>query len=148
MKIYLGADHRGFKLKEVLQQFLSHKGYEIVDFGTYSEEPVDYPDFSLPVAKKVARDKNSRGIVICGSGQGTAIVANKIKGIRAAATWNVKSAKETRQDNDSNVLSLPSDFIDDNLAKKIVSTWLKTSFSGKERHKRRIAKIKQIEKNA
>ncbi|MBI4029856.1 ribose 5-phosphate isomerase B [Candidatus Berkelbacteria bacterium] len=145
MKIYLGADHRGFELKEVLKKWLSKKGFLIFDFGTNSRDSVDYPDFAWPVAQKISKNKNSRGIVICGSGQGTAIVANKAKNVRAALVWTIKGAKETREHNDTNVLSLPADFVKASLAKKIVEMWLDTSFSNQARHKRRLNKIKKLE---
>ncbi len=145
MKIYLGADHRGFELKEVLKKWLSKKGFLIFDFGTNSRDSVDYPDFAWPVAQKISKNKNFRGIVICGSGQGTAIVANKAKNVRAALVWTIKGAKETREHNDTNVLSLPADFVKASLAKKIVEMWLDTSFSNQARHKRRLNKIKKLE---
>lgn len=147
MKIYLGADHRGFNLKETLKKWLSRKGFSVFDFGTNSKNSVDYPDFAWPVAEKVSREKNSRGIVICGSGQGTAIVANKAKNVRAALVWTIKGAKETREHNDTNVLSLPADFISALLAQKIVKSWLSTPFSNESRHQRRLKKIRQIEKH-
>lgn len=145
MKIFLGADHAGFELKNELKKYLEEFGYEVKDFGNdvYDEQD-DYPDFILPVAEAVAKDpKNSRGIVFGGSGQGEAIVANRIAGVRAAVIYdyNENIITLSRQHNDANVLSFGARFIDLSEVKSAVRIWLETPFSGEERHKRRIEKI-------
>jgi ribose 5-phosphate isomerase B len=149
MIIYIGADHRGFKLKEFLKQYLvSECGYEVVDLGNNRlEENDDYPEFASLVARKVSLDPtNSRGIVICGSGVGVDVVANKYKNVRSALAANPDQAMVSRKDDDTNVLSLASDFLTESESKKVVSVWLQTDFSGEERHRRRLEKIEKIEK--
>ena len=143
MKVIMGTDHAGFKLKESLKKFLSAEGYPVEDLGTNSEESCDYPDFIYPVAKKVAKDKSAKGIILGGSGQGEAITANRVKGVRAAVYYGGPSDIITlsREHNDANILSLGARFISEKDAKKAVLLWLKTSFPGEERHKRRIKKI-------
>ncbi len=145
MKIALASDHRGFKLKSALEGFLKSKGYNVKDFGTYSEEPCDYPDYVYQAALAVKQKQAERAIVICYSGIGSSIVANKVKGIRAALVHNLKLARLCREHNNSNVLALPAGFVGIEQAKKIVSVWLKTDFVG-GRHLRRLNKISQIEK--
>ncbi len=150
MKIYIGTDHAGFELKEELKIFLENLGCEVEDKGAYEfNEADDYPDFIYPVVKAVAediaKDWNSRGIVIGGSGQGEAIVANKVKGIRAAVVYDEYSAEMSRKHNDANILSLGTRTLTISKAKKLVQLWLETPFSNEERHKRRIEKIKAIE---
>lgn len=147
MIIYIGADHRGFNLKEKLKQFLVNKGYTVIDKGnSYYDEADDYPDFAALVAQEVASDPdNRRGILICGSGIGMAIVANKFSQIRAASIFNSDQAFSSRSDVNTNVLSLAADFLEEEEAKKILSVWLQTPFSGEERHKRRIRKISELE---
>jgi ribose 5-phosphate isomerase B len=140
MKIALGADHKGFQYKEKVKKFLQGKGYEVIDFGTFSEESVDYPDFGFKVAKAVANKEAERGILFCWSGIGMCISANKIKGIRAALCLNEEMAKLSREHNDSNVLSLSAKFIPEEKLLKIVEVWLNTSFEG-GRHQRRLDKI-------
>lgn len=142
MKIYIGADHAGFKLKEELKMFLQNLGYDIEDMGAnrYDKED-DYPDFIIPVAEAVAGDSGSRGIVIGGSGQGEAIAANRINGVRAAVVYDEYSAKMSREHNDSNVVSLGARVLILEKAKILVKLWLETSFSNEERHIRRIKKI-------
>lgn len=152
MKIYIGTDHAGFELKEELKRFLNDAGCEVVDKGAYEfNEADDYPDFIFPVVKAVAEDiagnQDSRGIVIGGSGQGEAIVANKLKGIRAAVVYDDYSAKMSRAHNDANIISLGNRTLSINRAKELVKLWLETPFSNEERHKRRIEKIRLIEKN-
>lgn len=144
-KIYIGADHAGFKLKEKLKKYFEEKGIFYEDLGNYSLERVDYPDYALKVAQNVAKEKNAAGILICGTGTGMAIAANKVKGIRAVAAYDKYSAKMSRRDNDANVLGLRGRFFSFGKIKKIVSVWLETPFSGKFRHKRRINKIKLFE---
>jgi ribose 5-phosphate isomerase B len=147
--IYLGADHRGFKLKEILKAFLEGEGYEFEDLGNAVHDPNDdYPDFAAAVARKVAENpKENRGILLCGSGVGMDIVANRFKGVRSALIWIGDEAliKQSRQHDDSNVLSLPADYLSEERAKKIVKLWLETPFLEVERHQRRIQKIEELE---
>ena len=147
MIIYIGADHRGFKLKETLKNFLQNAGYTVNDMGnTEYLEGDDYPDFAKLVAQKVsANPADSRGIVICASGVGVDIVANKFPNIRSALGFSPDQVVEARSDDDVNVLALASDFLEEEEAKKIVSVWLQTPFDGDERDKRRIEKIRQID---
>src|SRR5437763_3465508 len=140
MKISLGSDHAGFAYKEKVKQLLSSLGHEAQDFGTHSTEPVDYPLFIRPAAEAVARGEAERGIVLGGSGNGEAIVANKVKGIRCALCWNLESARLSRQHNDATVLSLGERLIEENLALEIVQVWLKTEFEG-GRHAPRVAML-------
>src|SRR3989344_2725325 len=144
--IYIGADHRGYKLKTELFEYLVGKGYRVVDVGTNSEEPVDYPLIAEKVSKKVAEDPNNRGIIVCGSGAGVCIVANKTGGILAATAWSPEVAEAVRNDDNVNVLCLPADHITHNDAKKISQVFLDTSFGGADRHKRRIGEIRDMEK--
>jgi ribose 5-phosphate isomerase B len=141
MKIALGADHAGYKLKEIIKEYLSRKDIEFKDFGTDSEASVDYPDFAHPVAAAVAKGEFDRGILVCGSGVGMAIAANKHKGIRAVMVHDSYTAKQSREHGDANVLALAGRKLTRAKANKIVDTWLKTEFSGEERHLRRINKI-------
>ena len=149
MLIYIGADHRGFQLKENLKEFLIRQGYEVIDAGNkVYDENDDYPDFVITVAKAVSQDPaNRRGILICGSGVGVDVVANKFRGVRSALVGNSDQAYLSRNHNDANVLSLASDFLDEEQAKKILSTWLQTDFSNEPRHQRRLDKIRNIENN-
>jgi len=143
----LGADHRGFPLKEEIVRLLKRKRFSVTDYGTHSEESCDYPDFILKAAQAVARKKADRAIVVCHTGIGSAIMANKVKGVRAAVVQNVEQAGLSRAHNDSNVLVLGAGFVKPALAKKIVETWLKTPFEG-GRHARRLAKITRYEKGS
>jgi len=143
MRIIIASDHAGYKLKKSLIEFLDKK-YSVKDFGTDSEESVDYPDFGFSASEKVAQGEFDRGILICGTGIGMSIVANKVKGIRAALCNSVEIAKLSRQHNDANILVLAGRFMNKNLAVEIVKTWLNTEFNG-GRHKRRIDKIKYFE---
>jgi ribose 5-phosphate isomerase B len=147
MIIYIGADHRGFNLKESLKAFLQQSGYTIVDSGNaVLDENDDYPDFAAKLAKEVAIDpENRRGVLVCGSGVGVDVVANKFKNIRSSLVTTPDQAYLSRNDDDANVLSLGADVTDDQMAKKILSVWLQTPFSGEEKHQRRIEKIKNIE---
>lgn len=149
MTIFIGADHRGFELKEKLKQFLSNKGYTVFDKGNdHYDETDDYPDFAGLVAQEVAEDPdNRRGILICGSGVGIDVVANKFSRVRSALANNSNQAFSSRNDVDVNVLCLAADFLDGEEAKKILSVWLQTPFSKEERHKRRLRKIAEIEIN-
>ena len=147
MLIYIGADHRGFELKEILKKFLKDEGYEIIDVGNdHYDKNDDYPDFAALAAHAVSQDSiNRRGILICGSGAGMNIVANKFESVRAVSINNSEQAKLSRNDGDSNIISLSADFIDKEKAEDILRVWLKTPFSGDERHKRRLKKIMEIE---
>ena len=140
MKIAIGSDHAGFKYKEKIRDFLKDLGHSVTDFGTHSEEAVDYPLFIRPVAEAVARGEFERGIVLGGSGNGEAIVANRVKGIRCTLCWNEDSARLGRQHNDSNVLSLGQRMVSLDMALQIVRIWLGTPFEG-GRHQHRIELI-------
>jgi ribose 5-phosphate isomerase B len=137
MKISLGSDHAGFKLKERVKALLRDLGHEVNDVGTTSEEPVDYPLFIRPAAELVARGECDRGIVFGGSGNGEAMVANKVHGVRCALCWSLESARLSRRHNDANVLSLGERLIAEDLALEIVRIWLTTEFDG-GRHIRRV----------
>ncbi|QBQ40096.1 ribose 5-phosphate isomerase B [Sphingobacterium psychroaquaticum] len=139
-KIAVGSDHAGFEYKSVIVDFLKSEGYEVEDFGPETADSVDYPDFAHPVASSVESKKNELGILICGSANGVAITANKHQGIRAAIAWQNEIAALARQHNDANVICIPARFIDIDLAKKIVSTFLTTDFEG-GRHANRVNKI-------
>lgn len=150
MKVYLGADHRGFHLKEELKKFLSEQQISFEDLGAHHFKPQDdYVDYANAVAGKVANDlkfdPQTRGVVICGSGVGVDVVANKIDGIRCALGFSEKEIMAARNDDDINVLALPADLIDISLAKKLITKFLKTPFAHKKRYERRIEKIKEIE---
>ncbi|KKR25578.1 MAG: ribose-5-phosphate isomerase [Candidatus Levybacteria bacterium RIFCSPHIGHO2_02_FULL_39_36] len=148
MKIYLGADHAGFEFKEKIKEFLMSGGYEVEDCGAKTYEPNDdYPDFCSVAAKKTAENHGSFGIVLGKSGAGEAIVANKIKGIRAALGVNEENVRLAREHNDANVLSLGSIFCDTETAKKLAKLFLETPFSNEERHVRRVNKIRELENN-
>ena len=140
MKIAIGSDHAGFQYKDKIRDFLEGLGHNVTDFGTHSEEPVDYPLFIRPVAEAVARGEFDRGIVLGGSGNGEAIVANRVKGIRCALCWNADSARLGRQHNDANLLSLGQRMMNLETALQIVQIWLETPFEG-GRHQRRIELI-------
>ena len=140
MKIAIGSDHAGFRYKEILKTALVARGHEVRDFGTDSSTPVDYPTFIRPVAEAVARGEHERGIVLGGSGNGEAIVANRVSGIRCTVGWNVESVRLGRAHNDSNVLSLGERFVAESDLMAMLDTWLHTPFDG-GRHQRRIEMI-------
>lgn len=140
MKIAIGSDHAGFLLKETLKSYLKEKAYTIVDFGAYSEERADYPDFAHPVAKSVETKEVDYGLIMCGTGNGINMAANKHKGIRAALCWNAEIATLARQHNDANVLTLPARCITEEEAKKCVDVFFTTAFEG-GRHTERVKKI-------
>ena len=144
MKIILGSDHAGFNLKEKIKKYLKEQDFSFDDLGTYSTDPVDYPDITLKVAKAVAKGEYRRGIIVCGTGIGTAIAANKVPGIRAALCHDPVSSSFSRTHNDANILTLGERIIGPNLALEIVRIFLTTEFSG-GRHIRRVEKIKKIE---
>lgn len=144
-KIAIGSDHGGFQLKQALVPFIEALGYKVVDVGTYSEEPCDYPDFAYSVARMVSLGETSKGIMIDAVGVASAIVANKVPNVRAACCLNDFIAKSSREHNDANVLTLGGRVLGGELAKSIVKTWLETWFGG-GRHKNRLDKISDIEK--
>ncbi|WP_134702497.1 ribose 5-phosphate isomerase B [Ammoniphilus sp. YIM 78166] len=144
MKIALGADHGGFQLKEEIKAMLQSMDHEVVDMGCDCEQSVDYPDYALPVAEKVASGELDRGILICGTGIGMSIAANKVKGVRCALVHDLFSAKATREHNDSNVLAMGARVIGPGVAQEIVKIWLGTEFTG-GRHSQRLEKIGNIE---
>lgn len=140
MKIALGTDHAGFRHKEKVKELLNSLGHEVVDFGTFSDDAVDYPKFIRPAAEAAARGECDRAIVFGGSGNGEAIAANKVRGVRCALCWNEESARLSRQHNDANVLSLGQRLVPEDLAMSIVRIWLTTQFEG-GRHANRIAQL-------
>ena len=140
MRIALASDHAGYRYKQAIATHLTDLGHEVRDFGTSSEEPVDYPDFIRPAAEAVARGECERGVVLGGSGNGEAIAANRVKGVRCALCWSEETARLGRQHNDANVISIGERLISEELALRIVDIWLATPFEG-GRHARRIAKL-------
>lgn len=138
--IAIGADHAGFELKEILKKSLEKNGYKIKDYGTYSVESADYPDFAHPVAEAVEKKEFELGLLICGSANGVAITANKHQDIRAAICWNEELAALSRQHNNANVLCLPARYVSVELAEKILDRFLHANFEG-GRHERRVSKI-------
>ncbi|MFC1633025.1 RpiB/LacA/LacB family sugar-phosphate isomerase [Patescibacteria group bacterium] len=146
LTIYLASDHGGFEYKNKLAEVLAEQNYQVENLGPDALDPKDdYPDFAFPLAEKVATDNGSLGIMFCRGGQGMAIAANKVKGIRAAVCWNKKSAADSKKDNDTNILSLSADDLTWEEITAIVTTWLETPFSREERHVRRIQKITDYE---
>ncbi len=145
MEIGLACDHGGFELKEDLKTFLKSLGAEPVDLGTFSEEPVDYPDFGVRVAEKVSRGELGRGILICGTGIGMSMVANKFPRIRAALANDLYSSRCSREHNDANILIIGGRIVGKGLAREIVKVWLETPFAD-GRHKRRLEKIEALER--
>ena len=146
MKFYIGSDHAGFKTKESLQKFLEKKGIQTLDLGTHDEESVDYPDYAEKVAKKVAKDKGSFGLLICGTGIGMSIAANKVKGIRAANPFDTKTATLARAHNNANIICLSGREYKAEFAKKILNAFLNAKPSKLARHKNRVKKIAKLEK--
>jgi ribose 5-phosphate isomerase B len=145
MKVAIGSDHGGFRLKQDLFDFIRLLGHDIVDHGTFGPDAVDYPDFASTVCNKVLTGEADRGILICGTGIGMSIAANKLPGIRCALVHDVFSAKATREHNDSNVLAMGERVVGPGLAQEIVAAWLSTDFSAGERHRNRIAKTHALE---
>ncbi len=139
-RLALGCDHAGFEYKEALRVFLEKEGYTVTDFGTYSKDSVDYPDFVHPLANSIEEGKNDLGILLCGSANGVAITANKHRKIRAAIAWENELAALSRKHNDANVLCLPSRFISLDQAKQFTTTFLNSAFEG-GRHAQRVNKI-------
>jgi len=145
VRIAIAADHAGFRLKEQLARVMAAAGHAVTDLGTHNEDPVDYPDYAAAVGKAVVAGKVDRGIVICGSGAGAAIAANKIVGVRCAQAHDTYTAHQSVEHDDANVLALGSRVIGSELATDIVAMFLGARFSGEERHMRRVAKIRALE---
>ena len=142
MTIYIAADHRGFALKEYIQKYLARAGHAVEDCGnTIEDSNDDYPDFARAVAERVAGEAGTKGIILCGSGNGVAIVANKTRGIRAAVAMTAEQARRTRSDEDANILALAADYTSEEQAREIIEAFLSTPFLDEERHMRRIGKI-------
>lgn len=147
MKVYIGADHNGFEMKRQLAEFLRSKGYDVADEGDAKLDPADdFPQFAARTitAIKASDDADPRGILICGSGQGMCMAANRYRGIRASLCWDMDEARASRNDDDSNVLCLPARFISNDEAESIVSVWLETPFAGASRFKRRIKQMDEL----
>lgn len=143
MIIPIASDHAGFKAKEITKKILEDMGHMPVDFGTHSDESVDYPDFAVQVAKKVSDGENEQGILICGSGQGMCMTANKFKNVRAALVYDPDVAELTRQHNNANLLCLPGSDFDEKVIRSILKAWFDAEFEG-GRHERRINKINSL----
>ena len=146
MKIAIGCDHGALALKNKMVSWLEGKGHEVKDFGTYTSDSCDYPEFAAAAARAVASGECEKGIVLCTTGIGVSISANKVDGIRCALLSDVWSAKMTRLHNDTNMMALGAGVVGENLALEIVDTWVGTEFSGEERHQRRINKLMALEK--
>jgi ribose 5-phosphate isomerase B len=144
--VALGADHAGFELKEALKAWLAARGFQVLDLGTHSTESVDYPDYAAAVAQAVADGTADRGVLVCGTGIGMAVAANKIAGVRAAPCWDLYSARASREHNDANVLCLGGRLTGPEMALDILRAWIETPFAG-GRHARRVEKIAQIERH-
>jgi len=146
MKLSIACDHGALALKNKMVTHLQNKGYEVVDFGTHTLDSCDYPDFAAPAAQAVASGECEKGIVLCTTGIGVSITANKIKGVRCALLSDVMSARMTREHNDTNMMAIGAGVVGEMLALEIVDTWLGTPFSHNERHQRRIDKVMALEK--
>ena len=144
MKIALASDHAGYEEKEKLKPLLRELGIDFEDLGTVSEDSVDYPDYAVKVARRVGNNEAELGLLVCGSGTGMAIAANKIPGVRAASAWSEESARLARQHNDANVLVLPARFVSEEDGLQILRTWLETAYEG-GRHQKRVDKIEKEE---
>ena len=145
MKIAIGCDHGALALKNKMVQHLQAQGYEVKDFGTYTLDSCDYPDFAAAAARSVATGECEKGIVLCTTGIGVSIAANKIKGIRCALLSDLMTAQMTREHNDTNMMAMGAGVVGEMLALQIVDTWISTAFSGNERHQRRIDKVMALE---
>jgi ribose 5-phosphate isomerase B len=145
-RIAVGADHAGFLLKERVRKYLQGRGYDVEDCGTYSERPADYPDYASKVAARVAQRKAEWGVLICGTGLGMAIVANKVSGVRAASCNDTLMARFAREHNNANILALGGRVMDESAARKILETWIDTHFAG-GRHEQRVEKITALERD-
>ena len=148
MRIVVGADHRGYALKQTIAEHLRSCGHEVLDVGTDGEEPVDYPDYALAVGQAILSGRAERGILVCGSGVGAAIAANKLPGIRAGLCHDTYSARQAVEHDDMNMLCLGARVIGVELALEVVRAFLEASFSGGERHRRRLAKVRELEQGA
>ncbi len=148
MRIVVGADHRGYALKEAIAKQLRSSGHEVLDVGTDGQEPVDYPDYALAVGKAILSGQAERGILVCGSGVGAAIAANKLAGIRAGLCHDTYSAHQGVEHDDMNMLCLGSKVIGPELALELTRTFLEARFSGEERYRRRLAKVRELEQGA
>lgn len=144
MKVAIGSDHRGYQAKEKIKDMLTSKGHEVLDFGTNAPNGCDYPDLAYPTCRSITEGKAELGILLCGSGIGMSISANKVRGIRAALCHDELTAEMSRRHNNANVLCLPADLIGEELTRRIVEVWLKTTFEG-GRHERRVRKIAEYE---
>jgi ribose 5-phosphate isomerase B len=145
MTIAIGSDHAGYALKEIIRARLESQGYQVTDFGTHSAEPADYPDIAIPLAQAVAAGRFERGILICGTGIGSSLAANKVRGARAAVAHETYSARMSREHNDVNILCLGGRVVGPELATEVVHAWLRAEFSGDQRHARRLEKIRHQE---
>jgi RpiB/LacA/LacB family sugar-phosphate isomerase len=145
-RVALAADHAGFELKEKIAGYLEAKGFEVMDLGTHDEEPVDYPDFARAIGRVLQEEKAEKGILICGSGVGACVAANKMSNVRAGLCHDTYSAHQGVEHDDINVLCLGARVIGEELAKEVVSAFLAARFTGEERHVRRLAKIEAMEK--
>ena len=143
--IALGADHAGFELKEALKAWVIDQGYQVLDYGTHSTDSVDYPDYATQVAEAVASQKVERGVLVCGTGIGMAITANKVPGVRAALCADLYTARMSREHNDANVLTMGGRLMGPEMALDILKMWLETDFAG-DRHRRRVDKITDLER--
>jgi ribose 5-phosphate isomerase B len=145
-RIAVAADHAGFPLKALVLQFLLSAGHEVIDLGTHSSDPVDYPDYARAIAESILSGQSTEGILLCGSGVGACVVANKFPGIRAGLCHDTYSAHQSREHDDCNVLCMGPRIIGDKLALEIVRTWIDAKFTGEERHVKRLDKLKAIER--
>ena len=145
MKIAIACDHGAYALKEKVKGWLAESGHEVQDFGCFGPESVDYPDYAIPAAEAVAKGEADRAVVLCTTGIGVSISANKVKGVRCALCADTMTARMTREHNDTNALAMGAGVVGENLAKEILFTWLNTPFSGASRHQRRIDKISAYE---
>jgi RpiB/LacA/LacB family sugar-phosphate isomerase len=145
MRIVIGADHAGFDMKQVIAAYLRQLGHEVIDKGTDSDAPVDYPDFAEAVGKAIIAQEGDRGVLICGSGVGASVAANKLPGVRAGLCHDTYSARQGVEHDDMNVLALGARVIGTELARELVIAFVRATFSGEERHRRRLAKIQALE---
>jgi len=146
MRVAIAADHAGFELKERLTRIVAGAGHAVTDLGTHSDDPVDYPDYAAAAARAVVTGKAERGIVVCGSGAGASIAANKIRGIRCALAHDTYSARQSVEDDDANMLALGARVIGSRLAEEVALRFLEARYSGEERHARRLQKIEDLER--
>jgi RpiB/LacA/LacB family sugar-phosphate isomerase len=146
MRIVVGADHAGFELKDILAAYLRHRGHEVVDVGTNSDDPVDYPDYADALSHAILDGRAERGVLVCGSGVGSSVAANKVPGIRAGLCHNTYSARQGVEHDNMNVLVLGARVIGTEVARELVDSFLAAEFNGEERHRRRVEKIKALEK--